>query len=419
MALRRSGPKRAVRAPNPRAAVRGRAPRLTRIRIQGLRTLEDVSIDLGKLTVLIGDNGAGKSSILEACEILRHVADGTSFLERVNSVHGGLHELRRFGTSTVTLGARAAVGSKTCDYEIAIGDGGIHRELLRVGSTVHLSRDLQVAWILKADGSAKFELRPPDPSRTMLSTPLPFAPSTAVSGMIPLLIDIEVHTAFDTTSRWIARAMKRETPLRSSRTLSPVGRVGIMGENLANAFFKLRNGRSPEDWGETLELVRLGLGYDVEDVVTEAQPGGGAIALTVKLTNPPAELPAYMLSDGMLAYLAFVAVFRLSGPGGLLAFDEPETHLHPELLARVMNFMHTAAEQRPVLLATHSDRLLDHLEDPAGSVVLCELDENRATHLVRPDAIGLKEWLVHYKGVGSVRMAGHGSGLFPRKWRKG
>mgnify|MGYP003592898466 CR=1 FL=1 len=52
--------------------------------------------------------------------------------------------------------------------------------------------------------------------------------------------------------------------------------------------------------------------------------------------------------------------------------DEPELHLHPGLLTRVVQFLAASAESHPVLLATHSDHLLDALTEPARSVRVCE-----------------------------------------------
>jgi predicted ATPase len=40
--------------------------RITEIHVRGMRTLADVKLSLGGLTVLIGDNGSGKSSLIEA-----------------------------------------------------------------------------------------------------------------------------------------------------------------------------------------------------------------------------------------------------------------------------------------------------------------------------------------------------------------
>lgn len=45
--------------------------RLTSLRIEGLRTLADVTLSLDGLTVLVGENGTGKSTITEALELVR------------------------------------------------------------------------------------------------------------------------------------------------------------------------------------------------------------------------------------------------------------------------------------------------------------------------------------------------------------
>ncbi|MBI5487249.1 MAG: ATP-binding protein [Deltaproteobacteria bacterium] len=180
-----------------------------------------------------------------------------------------------------------------------------------------------------------------------------------------------------------------------------------LGSNLANAYFTLRNDH--REWEETLAYVRLGLGETVEDVSIEAPPGGGYIALQVKYRGTAEPTPCAALSDGTLAYLAFVALYRLPGAGGLVAFDEPETHLHPALLGRVLDMFESMAHDRPVVLATHSDRLLDGLSDPVKSTLLFELDERRRTRVLRPDASRLEKWLADYRGLGDVRAEGHES----------
>ena len=110
--------------------------------------------------------------------------------------------------------------------------------------------------------------------------------------------------------------------------------------------------------------------------------------------------------------LAFVAMAELHRDRSLLAFDEPEIHLHPALLARVLFMLEEVAERSPVVLSTHSDRLLDALEDPAKSVVLCDLDDAGATRLRRPNADELKEWLGRYRGFGALRAEGYQAHVF-------
>jgi predicted ATPase len=125
------------------------------------------------------------------------------------------------------------------------------------------------------------------------------------------------------------------------------------------------------------------------------------------------QLPLFSLSERQISYLAFVALYRLNlARASLFAFDEPETHLHPALLMRVLDFFETASEQRPVLLATHSDRLLDGLKEPARSARLLYLDDERATRIAQPDPEALGQWLERYRGLGSLRSEGYEDTIF-------
>jgi predicted ATPase len=98
-----------------------------------------------------------------------------------------------------------------------------------------------------------------------------------------------------------------------------------------------------------------------------------------------------------------VALIRLDDGRTLLAFDEPETHLHPALLARVVTLFEDAASRYPVVLSTHSDRLLDALPDPVASVVVSELDAQHRTKLRRLDPEQFDKWRDDYLGVGDIR----------------
>jgi predicted ATPase len=389
---------------NPRMA--DEAPmRLRRLRISGMRTLADVTLDLNGLTVLIGDNGAGKSSILEACEILRKAAKSSEFLTQVNQIHGGVREIRSFGLPELTIQAEFVWRQKTAVYLLALGDAGVAREILKVGGAVHLDRSGKHDFVFRESLGKNEDWAGFPSDKTILASQGEVPGEETFREVIASLGGIEVHLPFDVVPRWIAREGRRPSPMRESSVVEPAKRLDRRGENLANAFAWLKD-RPGGHWETTMDWVRLGLGHDIETVLTEAQPGGGAIALSLRYKAEKV-IPAYALSDGMLAYLAFVAVFRLNGNNSLLAFDEPELHLHPELLARVVDFMEAAAECRPVLVATQSDALVDHLQEPAAAVVLCELDDKGTTQIVRPNPAALARWLDRYRGLGDIRAAGH------------
>jgi predicted ATPase len=127
------------------------------------------------------------------------------------------------------------------------------------------------------------------------------------------------------------------------------------------------------------------------------------------------EIPAFAMSDGQLAYLALLGVLRLKRPvtPSLVAFDEPDLHLHPGLVRRLTSDLEIFGQQTSVVVATHSDALLDALSDPARSAVLCDLDERSATRCLRPDAEELQRWLESYRGLGELRSAGYEETIFP------
>jgi DNA replication and repair protein RecF len=95
--------------------------RISQIRVDGLRNLRDVAFQPGRrFNLLVGDNGAGKSSLLEALHLLAH---GRSFLT------GPVDSLIRRGEDRFTLFVEA-VDNKGRDFTLAMqrsGEGWILR----------------------------------------------------------------------------------------------------------------------------------------------------------------------------------------------------------------------------------------------------------------------------------------------------
>ena len=120
------------------------------------------------------------------------------------------------------------------------------------------------------------------------------------------------------------------------------------------------------------------------------------------------QIPAASLSDGQLAYLAFVALTQLPTERSVLCIDEVELHLHPKMLSQVLYLLEVVAERVPVVVTTHSRRLLDLLSDPASSVAILDFDSQRwRTELRRFDAEALSDWLKDYDGLGKILDAGY------------
>jgi predicted ATPase len=99
--------------------------RITQLRIVGLRVIEDLTLNLRGANVLIGDNGTGKSSILEALELLRQAAKPVSYVtDIVVRAHGGLQSLLRRGAKELRLGVTIEGAGPKLEYEFSLGDVG-------------------------------------------------------------------------------------------------------------------------------------------------------------------------------------------------------------------------------------------------------------------------------------------------------
>lgn len=391
--------------------------------VRGARTVAQAHLALNGLIVLIGENGVGKSTIVEACELLRRVAS-PAFVDELNAIHGGLRLLLRHGARELALAVEVHGAGPPLHYELRLAPAGggavVSYERLTLGypddpplSAVLLERDPTGAWAPHALEQRRRSQTVPQDALALTSFGLN-PPHPAISRMAAALKNIEVHVPFEVTPGWVSRAHGRPSIPRGSSLIQSASSVERLGLNLANAWHALRSDVGEEHWRETMDYVRLGLGDRVESVNTRADPAGGSIALWVKLRGRDEQVPAAALSEGTLAYLAFVAMFRLPSKRSLLVFDEPEVHLHPRLLARVVGFFQRISERSPVLLATHSRRLLDELRDPATSAVLCELDEDGATRLRYPDRAALDDWLKDYDGLGRILDAGYEAEVMTR-----
>ena len=403
-----------------KAAASGPGDRISKVWVEGVRSLDAVELELDGLTVLIGPNGSGKSTLLEALELFRLMSTG-DVDDEVQKTHGGMRSLLRRGAGHVFMRVETRGPAGTMGYEIELG--------AEQGFTVfseHLAAehaDGITKPVLVRGSESRAKCYPVDdeprtiegltPNRLALSAWGLAPPHEAIRRMTEALGRISVHVPFDVKPGWVVGP--EPSALRGANVLRPTRKLERFGENLANAWHARKNDFSEEHWRETMRAVRAGLGPEINSVATQADPGGGQIAIKLRYQDG-SEDPAFTLSDGTLAYLAFVALSRLAelpaGRTSLLAFDEPELHLHPELLVRVVGFFEEMAKTQPVVLATHSDRLLDVLSTPADSVVLCELDEERRTVLSRPNRERLDAWLDRFRGIGELRAEGMEAALF-------
>lgn len=106
-------------------------------------------------------------------------------------------------------------------------------------------------------------------------------------------------------------------------------------------------------------------------------------------------IPATRLSDGTLRYLCLLAILCHPEPPPLICIEEPELGLHPDVLPQIAKLLVEASERTQLIVTTHSDSIVDALNDSPDSVVVCE-KETDVTIMRRLEKERLGKWMEKY-----------------------
>lgn len=105
--------------------------------------------------------------------------------------------------------------------------------------------------------------------------------------------------------------------------------------------------------------------------------------------------PATRLSDGTMRWLYLLAILLHPSPPPLVAIDEPDLGLHPDMIRTLADLLVDLSGRTQVVITTHSEVLIDALGSDPSRVVVCEKADGSTT-LTRLDADALKAWLEKY-----------------------
>ena len=81
-------------------------------------------------------------------------------------------------------------------------------------------------------------------------------------------------------------------------------------------------------------------------------------------------IEATELSDGTLQYLCLLAALLSPRPPMLIALNEPETSIHPDLLVPLARLIVNASAQTQLWITTHSTRLADEISADSSCVAI-------------------------------------------------
>jgi predicted ATPase len=122
---------------------------------------------------------------------------------------------------------------------------------------------------------------------------------------------------------------------------------------------------------------------------------GGTVQVFLEEKGMRQPIPATRLSDGTLRYLCLLAILCHPEPPPLIAIEEPELGLHPDILPGLAQLLVEASHRTQLVVTTHSDALVDALSATPEAVIVCEKKDG-ATTMNRLSRDDLGAWLENY-----------------------
>ena len=394
---------------------------IRRVRVQGYKSLADVSIELKPLTVIFGPNAAGKSNLFDALALLARTATHKTLRDAFEEHRGAPAEaLFRDGKGADSL-VNGATGRFTIEVDVQLSTDvvdsverrirlmvqdrspqegtdrsfrkRIQETLLRYGLTVEVAPStgfLRVAderlvalnqhlepserrkpFIERIDRKLRLRLEGQAARPTGYDVGLDY---TLLSQ--PLYPPHYPHIAAlkEELSRWRfyylePEAMRREVP--PGEVLS----LRRDGADLA-AFFKTLEARNKPQFDALIRSLRMLL-PNVDELRLEQTRAG---LLQLNVIERGAAFPAHLISEGTLRVLGLLAITNPASESTVVGYEEPENGVHPRRLRLIAELLSNAAARGMQLLVnTHSPILPSFFED--DSLVVCRRRDRQSEFL--------------------------------------
>lgn len=337
--------------------------------VENYKALRSVSLDLSPMSLLIGPNDSGKSSVLEALAALCRSVDMP--LARAFGGRWVDAELvwQRDAGLEVTLGASFDSDPYPISYTLSCTfsrettrESRLAREGVRHGDAAPL--DIRRGHISETSVSTRRDLESVDGNEHTARETV----HAALSGVrqyrwvpehlaLPTMLDSGEPFTLEPTGFGLARCLDDLLGIDRSRFDELERRFAAYFPEVANILLV----REPA-------YARAG-GHDQPVLITTQGSGKG---IHFALSGSGVSIPASQASDGTLLVLAYLTVLYMPQPPRALLIEEPENGVHPKRLQDVLKIVRELVEGQQhtqVIMTTHSPYVLD-LFTPS-EVILC------------------------------------------------
>ncbi|MGL4511745.1 MAG: AAA family ATPase [Lacipirellulaceae bacterium] len=355
---------------------------LSRVQLRNYKSIGRCDVRLGRMTMLVGRNGSGKSNFIDA---LRFVLEGlqTSLDHAIRS-RGGIDVVRRKSQGhphnfAIRLSYDLEDGVADYGFEIAARKGRgyvVKRESLTV---------------LDARAEVRARYRVEDGEVDTVATTANDMPPAASDRLYLVTASgrKEFRAPYDALC---SMGFYNLNPAAMRDVHSPDAGQLLRrdGSNIASVVSRIEHERP-----ELKRRVNEYLGSIAPGVVGFDRVGVGPketleFRQEVRGSKDPWRFHAASMSDGTLRALGvLVAALQLTSEDQtikLVGIEEPESALHPSAASALVECLRAASDHTQVVLTTHSPDLLDGCDPNSDTLLVIEADQGESFVAALDDA---------------------------------
>lgn len=339
---------------------------LSRLVLRGYKSIAECEIELGKLNVLIGANGAGKSNLIGFFRLINRILDKQ--LQVAVGDAGGPDALLHFGRKK----------TETLIAEMYFGNNGYKFTLKPTQDNRMMFAHEALWWNVREDWrpqSGHFETYVEEQK----------GQTKIYDYVVPAMRRWRLYHFHDTSrSAWV----KQVHGINDNEYLREDAR------NLAAFLYRLKNHHEAH-YKRIVKAIQLVAPFFGDFHLRPTVDNKEKIQLEWTEAGQDVPFTASALSDGTLRFICLATVLLQPSefmPATIL-IDEPELGLHPFAIAVLGGLMKSAAGQQQLIISTQSVELVNEFD--ADDLIVVDKQGGEST-FKRLDGEALAEWLDDY-----------------------
>ncbi len=350
------------------------------IKIQNFKSIREADIELGKLNILIGANGAGKSNFIGFFKFLKNLYDeNLSFYVRKN---GGAEDFLYFGSKK----------SKFLSGEVILNNS--------FKSQFHfkLEPDINGNFIFSDD---RFNLNN-DNFKVDKWVDLRFVGHTSISGSTESILKArlgmlnnqyeDIKAFFSTIKPFHLNDTSFEARIKQPASSTDYSYLREDASNIAAFLYRLQEA-SPKNFKLIERVVQSVAPFLDKFILKPDEINNQQIFLRWLEKGSDKLFAAHNLSDGTLRFICLATLLLQPELPEIIIIDEPELGLHPFAISKLAGLLRIASHKSQLIVSTQSVNLVN--EFSADDIIVVDRKDNQSV-FTRQSEENLKHWLEDY-----------------------